>query len=265
VITGTLAERLLSSGGLTPLFQPILRTRTRPAAVHSYECLSRGPAGTNLAQADVLFEYVRLKRMETEIDRACVTAALRSGSTISGAPALSLNVHATTLTTDRAFVDHLGSTAAETGIAASRLTVEIVEHSPALDNRKFLDAIERLRRLGVSIALDDVGLGQSNYKMIFDAQPDYLKIDKFFVSHCDAEPRRRAIIESIADLARRFGAEAVAEGVERPEELDTLAALGIDLIQGYLFSQPLPIEFFLGRDADGENHPSEEPLALAWR
>lgn len=237
----SLGDLLLSPGGLTPMFQPIMRARGQAASLHGYECLTRGPAGTNLEQADVLFEYVQRKRIEVPADRACVATALKAAAAIPGAPRLSVNVHALTLATDQAFAATLAGIAEESGIATGRLTVEIVEHSPSLDTAGFLRGLERLRALGISIALDDVGLGQSNYKMILDADPDYLKIDKYFVSHCDSEPRRRAIVESIADLANRFGAQAVAEGVERPEELATLQGLGIELVQGFLFSRPLPI------------------------
>jgi EAL domain-containing protein (putative c-di-GMP-specific phosphodiesterase class I) len=226
------------------MFQPIMRTSTAPASLHAYECLSRGPARTNLEQADVLFEYVRRKRIEAPADRACVTAALEAASAIPGTPGLSVNVHAITLATDHDFSKLLARVAGASGIATRRLTVEIVEHSPALDTAAFLRGLEHLRALDISIALDDVGLGESNYKMILDAAPDYLKIDKYFISHCDTEPRRRAIVESIADLAHRFGAEAIAEGVERPEELEALGGLGIDLIQGYLFSRPVSIASF---------------------
>lgn len=237
-----LGDLLLSPGGLTPMFQPIMRARGKTASLHGYECLTRGPAGTNLEHADVLFEYVQRKRIEAPTDRACVGTALKAAAAIPGAPRLSFNVHALTLASDHGFAAALAGTAEEAGIATQRLTVEIVEHSPAFDTANFLRGLERLRALGISIALDDVGLGQSNYKMMLDADPNYLKIDKYFVSHCDTEPRRRAILESIADLANRFGAQAVAEGVERPEELAILQGLGIELIQGFLFSRPLPIE-----------------------
>ena len=236
-----LSDRLFAPGGLTPMFQPIVRTGEGPPSIHAYECLSRGPAGTNLERADVLFEYVRLKRIEAQVDRACIAAALEAGSEIPGAPPLSVNAHAISIATDREFAGALARVARSYGIETSRLTVEIVEHSPAFDNRPFLDGLGQLRDLGMAIALDDVGLGQSNYKMILDAEPDYLKIDKYFVAGCDAEPRQRAIIESIADLARRFGAEAIAEGVERPEELAALRSIGIELVQGYLFARPMPI------------------------
>jgi EAL domain-containing protein (putative c-di-GMP-specific phosphodiesterase class I) len=265
MIADTLTERIFAPGGLTAMFQPIVNARADPAEVHSYECLTRGPKGTNLESSDVLFEYVRLKRMEPAVDRACFSTAIEAGSQIPGSPNLSINVHATTLATDRAFVDDVCRIAADAGVAASRLTVEIVEHSPAFDGKTFLDALVRFRKMGARIALDDVGLGQSNYKMVFDASPDYLKIDRFFISHCDAEPRRRAIIQSIAELAERFDAASIAEGVERPEELATLADHGVDLIQGYLFAKPLPLSFFLDREAAPTGPISDGSLALAWK
>jgi len=256
----SLSDTLLSPGGLTPMFQPIMRTSTTPASLHAYECLSRGPARTNLEQADVLFEYVRRKRIEAPADRACVTAALQTASAIPGSPGLSVNVHAITLATDPDFSKMLAHVAGASGIATGRLTVEIVEHSPALDTSAFLRGLERLRALDISIALDDVGLGESNYKMILDADPDYLKIDRYFISHWETEPRRRAIVESIVDLARRFGAEAIAEGVERPEELEALRGLGIDLIQGYLFSKPMSIASLQEKASDA---PDGTPPDLA--
>jgi len=244
-----LSERILEPGALTPLFQPIVRTSGIGPSVHSYECLTRGPEGTNLHAADVLFAYVRLKRMEAVVDRACLAAALGQGARIPGSPDFSVNVHAATIATDPAFSDFLAGLAEETGIGPSRLVVEIVEHLPGLDEKKLLQGLEGLRDLGVRIALDDVGLGQSNYKMVLDVNPDFLKIDRFFVSRCESDPRRLAIIQSIAELAARFGAQAIAEGVERSEELAALTEFKIDLIQGYLFSKPLSISALV--DSDG--------------
>jgi EAL domain-containing protein (putative c-di-GMP-specific phosphodiesterase class I) len=244
-----LSERIVEDGALTPLFQPIVRTSGKAVAVHSYECLTRGPEGTNLHAADVLFEYVRLKRMEAVVDRACVTAALQQGARVPGLPDFSVNVHAATIATDPGFPDFLEGKAETSGIAPGRLIVEIVEHLPGLDERMLLQGLDRVRELGIRIALDDVGLGKSNYKMVLDVGPDFLKIDRFFVSHCEENPRRLAVIQSIAELAARFGAQAIAEGVERKEELVPLTDFGIDLIQGYLFSKPLSISALV--DADG--------------
>ena len=119
------------------------------------------------------------------------------------------------------------------------MTVEIVEHAPPWDSEAFLRALASLRQLGTSIALDDVGLGQSNFKMLLDASPEFLKLDRYFVDGCTHDPKRRAVIGSIEELARRFGARVIAEGVETEEDLLTVRALGVSLVQGFLFSKPL--------------------------
>jgi EAL domain-containing protein (putative c-di-GMP-specific phosphodiesterase class I) len=98
--------------------------------------------------------------------------------------------------------------------------------------------LEELRRREVRIALDDVGLGQSNFKMIVDAMPDFLKIDRYFVHSCHSDRSRRVVARSIAELARQFDAAPIAEGLELAEDLEVLRDLGISLFQGYLLGRP---------------------------
>jgi EAL domain-containing protein (putative c-di-GMP-specific phosphodiesterase class I) len=105
----------------------------------------------------------------------------------------------------------------------------------------FRAALVGLRRLGVRIALDDVGLGHSNYMMICECRPDYLKVDRYFVTGCHRDFHRRAVLASIEQLAGPFGARVVAEGVEDPAEMETLKRIGISLVQGFLFGQPAPV------------------------
>jgi len=230
---------ILAPGGITPMYQPICMIGASTAPILSgFECLSRGPMGTNFESANVLFDYVRLKREESLVDRACVSAALMKAPHRADLR-LSANVHASTLGRDRAFTSFLFGTAESNGIPLHRLTIEIVEHAPPWDNVSFLNALATLRENGVKIALDDVGLGQSNFKMMIDVCPDYLKIDRYFVERCDTDPNRRAVIEALLSLASRFGAQLVAEGVSTAEIVETLRGLGVSLMQGYLFAMPL--------------------------
>jgi EAL domain-containing protein (putative c-di-GMP-specific phosphodiesterase class I) len=234
----TALEQLLEPGALTAVYQPIFDMSGPSPTVFAYECLTRGPEGTNFEAADVLFEYVRRKREESRVDRACVVAALEGARRIPAAPGLTINVHASTLTNDRTFADFLVRAARASGTDPSRLTVEIVEHSPTFDDRRFLEMLEELRRREVRIALDDVGLGQSNFKMIVDAMPDFLKIDRYFVHSCHSDRSRRVVARSIAELARQFDAAPIAEGLELAEDLEVLRDLGISLFQGYLLGRP---------------------------
>lgn len=232
-------DMLLAPGGITPVYQPIYSVGDGPPELYGFECLSRGPKGTNFELPDVLFDYVRLKRQEIVVDRACIAAALRGLPNLSGDVRISINVHASTLGRDPSFTEFLATTCRDTRVAPSAVTVEIVEHAPPWDNDAFQRALASLRSLGASIALDDVGLGQSNFKMLLDASPEFLKLDRYFVDGCARDAKRLAVIGSIEELARRFGARVIAEGVENEEDLQAVRTIGVSLVQGFLFSKPL--------------------------
>lgn len=238
--------KLLEPGGLRAFFQPIVDLSGEPK-IGSVEALVRGPVGTNMQSANVLFDYVRFKREESTVDRACIVAALSEARALDASVHINLNVHACTLGRDLAFIPFLETKAEENGIALSRLTVEIVEHAPPWDGANFLAALERLRERNVLIALDDVGLGQSNFKMIVDARPQYLKIDRYFIKGVSEDDSRRAVIESLALLAGRFDAQLVAEGVDNEADLEAAMDLGIQLMQGFLFYQPMTAAEFAER------------------
>jgi EAL domain-containing protein (putative c-di-GMP-specific phosphodiesterase class I) len=236
-----LLDRILEPGELSVVFQPIFQVGDGQRNLHAVECLIRGPRGTNLESADLLLEYVRCKREENLVDRVCVETALAVARALPGSPRLCLNVHASTIGRGESFVQSLVETAQRNDVPLARLTIEIVEHAPPWDETGFLRAIALLRELGVRIALDDIGLGQSNYKMILDTRPDYYKVDRYIVHGCHADFHRRAILESIAQLAQQFEGQVVAEGVEQAQDLETVFGLGIDLMQGYLLSKAMPL------------------------
>jgi EAL domain-containing protein (putative c-di-GMP-specific phosphodiesterase class I) len=236
----TLLDLVLDPGRLSVVFQPIFEVGVQVPRLHALECLIRGPRGTNAESPTVLFEYVRRKRAEAVVDRACVATALAEAALLPGEPRLSLNVHASTLGRDPGFHGFFLDRAREVGIDSRRLVVEIVEHAPPLDVPGFRRALAELRDNGVTIALDDVGLGQSNYKMMLDVRPQIYKLDRYLVSGAWSDPYRQVILDSLARMVRRLEARAVAEGVEDAHELVAVEAAGIDLVQGFLFARPLP-------------------------
>jgi len=236
----TLLDTLLEPGRLSVVFQPIFEVGSPQLKLHSLECLIRGPRGTNAENPAVLFEYVRRKRAEAAVDRACVAAALAEAARLPGEPTLNVNVHASTLARDTGFAAFLLARAAGASIATARLVLEIVEHAPPLDVPSFRRALAELREAGLTIALDDVGLGQSNYKMILDVRPDVYKLDRYLVAGAWNDPYRQVILDSLARMVRRLEARAVAEGVEDRNELVAAEAAGIDLVQGFLLARPMP-------------------------
>ena len=237
----SLLDQILEPGALRLAFQPIVSIQGGAPRLRGLEALARGPRGTNLERPDLLFDFVRRKRAECEVDRCCVGMVLEAVADLPDHVRISVNVHASTLARDPDFPAFLADSAREYGVDLERLSVEIVEHAPPWDSEHFLNGLAAIRASGPKIALDDVGLGQSNYKMILDCRPHFFKIDRYFVQGVEADPYRLLVIESVTSLAHRFAGEVVAEGVERSEELATLITAGVDLVQGHYFSAARPL------------------------
>lgn len=233
-----LIDHILEPGALSVRFQPIYEIADNAVRWHYVECLIRGPEGTSVEQPEILFEYSRKKNREAEVDRACIATVLGAAKSLPGDTRLGINVHASTLAMDPEFLTFLGDAARQTGIAVDRLVVEIVEHAPPWDVSGFRNALDGLRCIGAQVALDDVGLGQSNFMMILECRPNYFKIDRYFVHGARSDFYRRAVLASVAQLALPFAARVVAEGVENEADLEAVRAVGIDLVQGYLFGEP---------------------------
>src|SRR5262245_37634509 len=133
MIEDSLLDNILAPGGLSVLFQPIIAITKDGWKLHSLECLARGPKGSNAESADVLFEYVRRKGAEMLVDRLCIATALRAASSLPGEPHLSINVNASTLGRDPDFLRFLFETADQCSVELTRVTIEIVEHTPYWD------------------------------------------------------------------------------------------------------------------------------------
>jgi EAL domain-containing protein (putative c-di-GMP-specific phosphodiesterase class I) len=102
--------------------------------------------------------------------------------------------------------------------------------------------LSAVRELGVSVALDDFGTGWSTLGLLRRVPFDALKIDRSFTAGLPASRSDRALVAAIVTLARSLGVPAVAEGIERPDQLAWLREVGCDLGQGYLFARPSAVE-----------------------
>jgi diguanylate cyclase (GGDEF)-like protein len=135
-------------------------------------------------------------------------------------------------------------------IDASRLDLEITETAFIHDFDQVLDSVEMLRGIGCGISLDDVGIGYSSFTRLHALPLTKMKIDRSFVTDLDRKPSSYKIVKSLLALSRDMQLDCVIEGVETEEERSALIQLGATLIQGYLYSRPLPAdetEAFLAR------------------
>lgn len=123
-----------------------------------------------------------------------------------------------------------------------RLVIEVLESSEI--DETALSRLNVLKRRGARLALDDFGVGYSNYGRLLDCEFDRLKLDRSLVSQLPENKRAQDIVGSIIALARRFGLTVVAEGVEKPAQAAWLQAEGCPLAQGFLWGYPVPTQEF---------------------
>ena len=126
------------------------------------------------------------------------------------------------------------------GLAPSRLELEITESIFIANVQETLSTLHNLRNLGVRISLDDFGTGYSSLSYLRSFPFDKVKIDRSFVQDLDTETNAHAVIRAITTLATALNMDTLAEGVEEESQLEVLRAEGCRNIQGFLFSRPVP-------------------------
>lgn len=143
---------------------------------------------------------------------------------------------------NESFVQQVAETLVQTRVPPQRVELEITEGVLASDSLGSRQTLAALRELGVRIAIDDFGTGYSSLAYLKRFPVDVLKIDQSFVRDMLHDHSDAAIIEAVIKLGRALGLELVAEGVETRAQEQALLELGCEVMQGYLYCQPIPYE-----------------------
>ena len=134
----------------------------------------------------------------------------------------------------------------DAGLTTDDLLLEITESAYAEDSGQIIQAVAALRERGFRIEMDDFGSGYSSLNMLAELPLDILKLDMRFVRALEKDGSGKALrmLELMTDIARFLQVPVIAEGVETKDQLDIMKRLGVDTVQGYYFSKPLPAEEF---------------------
>jgi EAL domain-containing protein (putative c-di-GMP-specific phosphodiesterase class I) len=133
----------------------------------------------------------------------------------------------------------IASVLRETNLPAEMLCIEVTESILLGDAPGARKLFHELKSLGIEIAIDDFGTGYSSLNYLCRLPADVLKVDRSFVTDVDRDQRQASIVRAVVDVARALDMTVVAEGVERSEQADVLAAMGCATAQGYYFAEPL--------------------------
>ncbi|MEV6637898.1 EAL domain-containing protein [Actinoplanes sp. NPDC051470] len=151
---------------------------------------------------------------------------------------LSVNVSARQLLDGQLAID-IEEILTETGLPPAALTLELTESILMDEPAKSLHRLRELKGLGVRLAIDDFGTGYSSLSYLRQFPVDELKIDKSFIDRINAGQEDFAIVRTVIELAHTLDMQTIAEGIETPDQLDSLRRLGCELGQGYHFARPL--------------------------
>ena len=129
-------------------------------------------------------------------------------------------------------------------IGSDLIEIEITESSVANNDEQLFELMEQLRENGFKLSMDDFGTGYSSLSQLMKMPIDYLKLDKSFIDNCindDPENKTHKFIENVIRIAKDINCKVVAEGVETKEQRDTLVEVGCDIIQGFYYAKPMPV------------------------
>jgi len=174
------------------------------------------------------------------LETACAQLALWGKRAETGKLSIAINVSARQFRHPE-FVDQVLTAIAQYGVGAHRLKLELTESLLAYDMDVTIAKMGLLKEAGVTLSIDDFGIGYSALSYLKHLPLDQLKIDRAFVKDVLTDPNDAAIARTIIGLAQSLGLGVMAEGVETEAQRDFLARHGCNCYQGYLFCKPLPI------------------------
>ena len=252
---------VLNGGGLWPVFQPVIDLRN--GEVLAFEGLTRLPDGTPFRDPGVLFEAAEAAGRTYELDLACITAILNGARTIDRRVGLSLNLSPRTLETPEFAPGPFVARLSMAGWEPAKIIIELTERDAVRDIDHLRRVLDRLRAAGLRIAADDVGAGNAGLRLLSQIHFDIVKLDLSLVQEGARRGTSLEVVRSLADLAARWGAMVIAEGLETPAQLRLIRSLPIAAAQGYLLGRPAAVPDQRSIDLDALESSSGEAPADA--
>lgn len=223
---------IIDSRAFHPVYQPIVDIGT--SEIVGFEALTRFDSGD---RPDLLFADAWSVGLGPELEVATLAAAVEAAAGLPSGRWLSLNISPRLFDADHDLVAMLAE-------VAEPLVIEVTEHQVVTDYEALRKGIQAIGQ-DVRLAVDDAGAGAANFAHIVGLRPDFVKLDMGLVRDIDSDVSRQALVVGLRHFALTAGCRLIAEGIETRAEARTLADLGAELGQGYLYGRPGPLEDWL--------------------
>lgn len=235
--TTLLVIKAIDEGRVVPYFQPIVALSQRKLA--AFEVLSRLNVNDERWEAGRFVDYAEKAGVIQKMDLQVMDKALAIVAEAGFQGQLFLNLSPRALVI-RDFINGLRSRIETHGLKPEQIVFEITERDTVKNIALLEKLIAELKNLGCCLAIDDFGSGFSSFQYLRRFPVDYLKIEGEFIVNMMTDPKDRAFVTTITQLAKELGIATIAEFVESEAVLAELTQLGIDYGQGYLIGRPEP-------------------------
>jgi diguanylate cyclase (GGDEF)-like protein len=219
-------------------FQPIVNTDT--PQLTGFEALARwhSPELGPIAP-DVFISIAERTELIGRITQVLLRKALAIATTWPDDVCLSFNLSMRDLLSQVTILQ-IVSIIEGSGIDPRRIVVEVTETALMQNYEQVQQSLRTLRSMGLKVALDDFGAGQSSLSYVHQLSLDKIKIDRGFLRNIETQENARNIVKTVIDLCRNLKFECVVEGVETANQVDIIGRLGCSTMQGYFFARPMP-------------------------
>ncbi|NUS38440.1 MAG: EAL domain-containing protein [Lysobacter sp.] len=226
----------LAPGGLRAVYQPIVRLEDFHVVAHEGLMRLRDRPAPPTLVLDAARRRGRLGELE-------VVAARTVASGYDYAVAdehLLVNVSVQAILQASARPQELIDALSTAGVDLHRFVIELTERDIVENVVELKAAIGFLRAAGVRLALDDFGMGHSNFELWHELAPEFVKLDRYLVDGVSRSPGRLSIVRALVQIAGELGTDLIAEGIEQQADLEVVRDLGVRYGQGYLLGRPSP-------------------------
>lgn len=229
-------QTIISKKLITTVFQPIFDIENE--TIIGYEALTRGPKDTLLYSPEFLFEKAQQFNLLSELELLCRECAINRFVELKLKGKLFINICLNVmLNKDHPYGETI-KLVESSGLLPQQVVIEISEKSPFPSSDILLKALNKYKKFGFDIAIDDVGVGYSGLKQWSYLRPDIVKIDRYFIDRCDQDVMKREFLKILFELGRISNALIIAEGIETKEEFELLRELGMVYSQGFFLAKP---------------------------
>lgn len=221
-------ERVIETEDLDVAFQPVVDLKTNRCI--GVEALARFPAP--FASPDRTLLAADGLGLALELERLVVVQAWKVLARLGPEQFLALNL------SPGALVELAHRANLREDIALDKIVVEVTEHAVVECYEDLHRELKPLRERGLRIAVDDAGAGYASLRHVLELRPDFIKVDRSLIHGIADDHARRVAVGAFVTLAADLGAQVIAEGVERPVDLETVREMGLQAVQGYLLARP---------------------------